>query len=121
MIDLLCLLNEADEIEQEIKQMRENFHKHPELGFNEYKTSSFAATYLEDCGLDVKRNVGKTGVIGFLKGNSNSKTVALRADMDALPIQESNNISYKSEVDGVMHACGHDGHTAMLLGAAKVL
>ena len=121
MLDYSYLLKEADEIGPEIKQIREMFHKNPELGFKEYKTSSFVVKYLEECGLEVKRNVGKTGVIGLLKGKNNTKTVALRADMDALPIQEENNVSYKSEVDGVMHACGHDGHTAMLLGAAKVL
>ena len=121
MLDYNYILKEVDEIGPEIKQIREMFHKNPELGFKEYKTSSFVAKYLEDCGLEVERNVGKTGVIGLLKGKNNSKTVALRADMDALPIKEENKVSYKSEVDGVMHACGHDGHTAMLLGAAKVL
>jgi len=108
-------------IKNYIVSTRRNIHKHPELSFQEYRTSELVADELEKFDILVERNVGKTGVVGILKGGSPGKTVALRADMDALPIQETGNVPYKSINDGVMHACGHDAHTAMLLGAAKVL
>src|SRR5690606_7300913 len=79
------------------------------------------ADFLEDLGLEVKTNVGGRGVVGILEGAKEGKTVALRADFDALPIQDQKNVEYKSQIDGVMHACGHDVHTAALLGVAKVL
>ena len=100
---------------------RRDFHKHPELSFQEFRTSKIVANKLESFGIKTKRNVGKTGVVGILKGQSNGPIIALRADMDALPIQETNNFSYKSINEGIMHACGHDAHTAMLLGAAEAL
>jgi len=110
-----------DELNEELIDLRRDFHKHPELGFKEFRTAKIVANYLRDCGLEVEENVAKTGVVGLLKGDKPGKTLMLRADMDALPIQEQNDVDYKSEHDGVMHACGHDGHTAMLLVAAKIL
>ena len=100
---------------------RRDFHKHPELSFKEFRTSKIVAEKLKNFGIETKKNIGKTGVVGILKGEKNGPTIALRADMDALPIQETNDISYKSVNKGVMHACGHDAHIAMLLGAAEAL
>ena len=100
---------------------RRDIHKHPELSFQEYRTSELVAKQLDSFGLEVECNIGKTGVVGTLQGDLPGKTIAFRADMDALPIQETSDVSYKSVNDGVMHACGHDAHTAMLLGAAEVL
>ena len=108
-------------IKDTIIRNRRDIHKHPELSFQEYRTSELVAKQLDSFGLKVESNIGKTGVVGTLQGNLSGKTIAFRADMDALPIQETNDISYKSINDGVMHACGHDAHTAMLLGAAEVL
>ena len=108
-------------IKNTIIKTRRDIHKHPELSFKEFRTSKLVADKLESYGIKVERNIGKTGVVGTLSGNKKGKTIALRADMDALPIQETGNVSYKSINDGVMHACGHDAHVAMLLGAAEVL
>lgn len=104
----------------EVVRLRRDLHKHPELGFEEFRTSEIVEKYLGGLGIEVKR-VAKTGVVGVLEGSMSGKTVALRADMDALPIQEKTGLPYQSINKGVMHACGHDGHTAMLLVAAKVL
>jgi len=112
---------EVADLEDELITLRRDFHMHPELCFREVRTSKIVGDYLESLGLDVTRGVGKTGVVGLLKGKEKGNTVMLRADMDALPIQELNNVPYRSQNDGVMHACGHDGHTAMLLIAAKIL
>lgn len=108
-------------LEGELIELRRDFHKHPELGFEEHRTSKIVANYLEGCGLNVKRGIAKTGVVALLEGSAPGPTLLLRADMDALPIQEENEISYKSVNNGVMHACGHDAHTAILLVAAKIL
>ncbi len=108
-------------IKNKIIETRRDIHKHPELSFQEYRTSKLVAKQLESFGLEVERNIGKTGVVATLQGNNPGKTIAFRADMDALPIQEIGDAPYKSVNDGVMHACGHDAHTAMLLGAAEVL
>jgi len=118
-----CPISIADikTIEQDIIHYRRSIHLHPETGFEEFKTSEMVAVLLEEFGLEVIKGIGKTGIIGILKGQQQSKTIALRADMDALNIQEEVETEYKSKVDGKMHACGHDAHTAMLLGAAKVL
>ncbi|GAB4315310.1 M20 metallopeptidase family protein [Pseudothermotoga elfii] len=105
----------------ELIQLRRDFHMYPEVGFELHRTSQKVAEYLESVGLEVKRNVAQTGVVALLKGAKPGKTIMLRADMDALTLQELNNVPYKSKIDGVMHACGHDGHTAMLLVAAKIL
>ena len=100
---------------------RRDIHAHPELGFQEKRTSDFVASQLESFGIEVHRGVGKTGVVGVLRAGKSSRSIGLRADMDALPIQEANTFAHRSKHDGRMHACGHDGHTAMLLGAAKYL
>ena len=112
------------EIHEDIVNIRRKIHELPELMFDTFKTSKLVAEKLRLFGVDeVVEGVGRTGVIGKIKGgrNSTNKVIALRADMDALPITEKTNLPYSSKVDGVMHACGHDGHTAMLLGAAKYL
>ncbi len=108
-------------IEKEMIDIRRDIHQHPELGFNEIRTGKLIAEKLESYGLNVETGVGRTGIVGTLKGNCAKPTIALRADMDALPIQETGEVEYKSVHDGVMHACGHDGHVAMLLGTAKLL
>ncbi len=112
---------EVLKIKNNIIETRRDFHKHPELSFQEFRTSKIVAERLEQYGIKVQKNIGKTGVVGVLRGNQDGPTIALRADMDALPIQETGDVEYKSINKGVMHACGHDAHTAMLLGAAEVL
>ena len=112
---------EIQSIKNKIINTRRDFHKYPELSFQEKRTSKIVAEKLESFGVSVKRNIGKTGVVGTLNGKANGKTIAFRADMDALPIQETGNVPYKSVNKGVMHACGHDAHTAILLGAAEAL
>jgi hippurate hydrolase len=99
---------------------RRDLHAHPELGFDEHRTSDFVAKKLAEFGITVHRSVGKTGVVGVLQ-TGNGPTIGLRCDMDALPIEEIVDVPYKSTKPGVMHACGHDGHTTMLLGAARYL
>ncbi|KMO31198.1 amidohydrolase [Methylobacterium variabile] len=102
--------------------IRRDLHAHPELGFEEVRTSGIVAERLAAWGIEVHREVGRTGVVGILKGRGTSpRRIGLRADMDALPIEEATNLPYRSTVPGKMHACGHDGHTTMLLGAAKYL
>ena len=100
---------------------RQDIHAHPELGFQENRTAGLVARQLEAFGITVTRGVGRTGVVGTLKVGSSTRRIGLRADMDALPIPEANRFAHRSVHAGVMHACGHDGHTAMLLGAAKYL
>ena len=109
------------EIEKEIIDNRRYFHKHPELSFKEYNTSKIIVEKLEEIKIPYKNNIAKTGITATIEGREKGKTIALRADMDALPIQETSDVPYKSINDGVMHACGHDGHIAMLLGAAKAI
>ncbi len=105
----------------EMADWRHDFHRHPELGFAEDRTSARVAELLESFGLEVHKGIGKTGVVGVLQRGNGPKSIAFRADMDALPLHETGTAAYRSEHDGVMHACGHDGHTSMLLGAAKYL
>ena len=100
---------------------RRDFHRHPELAFEEHRTSARVAELLESFGLEVHRGLGGTGVVGVLKRGRSERCIGLRADMDALPIDERTGVDWSSETPGVMHACGHDGHTAMLLGAARHL
>ncbi len=114
------LKREVEALGDELIRLRRDFHMYPELGFEEHRTSGIVASYLENCGLEVQR-MAKTGVVGLLRGEKPGQTLILRADMDALPIQEQNNLAYSSRHEGIMHACGHDGHTAMLLVAAKIL
>ena len=109
----------AEHIE-EVVELRRDFHRYPELGLQEYRTSEKVSSYLTDCGLEV-RSLNRTGVVGLLRGDLTGPTLMIRADMDALPIQEENDVPYKSLNPGVMHACGHDAHAAMLLVAAKIL
>lgn len=105
----------------EMVEIRRYLHMHPEVSFKEVKTASYIANYYEKLGVDVRSNVGGNGVVATIKGDLPGPTVALRADFDALPIQDEKDVEYKSTVPGVMHACGHDGHTATLLVLAKVL
>ncbi len=105
----------------EMTAWRRDLHAHPELGFEESRTAGIVADRLESFGLEVHRGVGRTGVVGVLRAGSGRKTLGLRADMDALPIEEANDFDYRSRNKGRMHACGHDGHTTMLLGAARAL
>jgi len=105
----------------EMTGWRRDIHAHPELGFEEQRTSDLVATQLAAFGIEVHRGVGRTGVVGVLRAGSSKRTVGLRADMDALPIHEANTFDHRSKHEGRMHACGHDGHTTMLLGAAKYL
>lgn len=105
----------------ELVKIRRTLHAHPELAFDEVHTSDLVASTLEAWGIPVIRGLGKTGVVGVIKRGSSSRALGLRADMDALPLQEFNTFAHRSLNDGKMHACGHDGHTAMLLGAAQYL
>ncbi len=117
-------MNLAPRIEKfkdEMTAWRRDIHAHPELGFQEQRTSDFVAAQLQAFGVEVHRGIGKTGVVGVLRGGASKRSLGLRADMDALPIQEANTFAHRSKNDGRMHACGHDGHTTMLLGAAKYL
>lgn len=114
-------LKQAKELFPYTQAMRRDFHIHPELGFNEIRTGGIVARELETLGIEVTKGVGKTGVVGFLKGAKPGPTILLRFDMDALPITEDTNAEYTSTNAGVMHACGHDGHTAIGLTVAKIL
>ena len=106
----------------ELVQIRRDIHQHPETGFNEHRTAGIVAAFLRNFGIEVYCGLGKTGVVGTLQGKfPGDRVIGLRADMDALSIQEETNLAYASVNPGVMHACGHDGHTAMLLGAARYL
>ena len=107
--------------QDELAAFRQDLHAHPELGLEEYRTADLVAAQLESFGIEVHRGVGKTGVVGVLRSGNGQGRIGLRADMDALPIVEANDLTYKSGTPGVMHACGHDGHTTMLLGAARYL
>ncbi|MDX3929785.1 MAG: M20 aminoacylase family protein [Shinella sp.] len=116
------ILNRAAELQDEITQWRRQIHRQPELLFAVEKTAAFVAEKLREFGVDeVVTGIGRTGVVGLIRGRRDGKTVGLRADMDALPMTETSGKPWASTVSGKMHACGHDGHTAMLLGAAKYL
>jgi len=114
-------LAEAKRIEPEIIRTRRALHRRPELAYHEEATSEFVARRLERLDIVVRRGVGGTGVLGILRGPKKGRVVALRADMDGLPVNEMADVEFRSKVDGVMHACGHDAHMAMLLGAARIL
>ncbi len=111
----------AAEVEPKVIEWRRDIHQNPELSNREYRTGKLVAEHLKQLGMEVRANIAKTGVIGVLKGSKPGPVVALRADMDALPVQELTGLPYASKIDGVMHACGHDIHTAVLMGAAVVL
>jgi len=117
---MTTLLEQAATLQPKLTELRRDLHRHPELGFRETRTAATAARLVEDLGFRVRTGVGRTGVVADL-GDGAGPTVALRADMDALPMQEQNDVEYRSSVDGVMHACGHDAHVAMLVGAATIL
>ncbi len=116
------IINRIAEYQNEMTAWRRHIHKHPETAFEEHQTSDYVALRLHEFGIDVHRGLAGTGVVGTLKGGKgDGPAIGLRADMDALDIEEKNDIDYKSEYPGKMHACGHDGHSTMLLGAAKYL
>jgi len=115
------LSDEVKSLIPELVRLRRDFHRHPEPAFQEERTAEVVAAYLRDLGLPLQTGIARTGVVALIEGKKPGRTLLLRADMDALPIEEANEIDYRSQVPGVMHACGHDGHTAVLLGAARVL
>ena len=118
----MTILDRMSAYADELVAIRRDLHAHPELGMQEVRTSDLVARLLAGWGIEVHRGVGKTGIVGVLQGRGgNYRRIGLRADMDALPIEEIADVPYKSTVPGVMHACGHDGHTTMLLGAARYL
>jgi len=108
-------------LHNQLVDWRQDLHMNPQISFEEVYASNKVATLLKEFGIEVHENIAKTGVVGVLKKGTSSKSIAIRADMDALPINEINTFSYKSKIANRMHACGHDGHTTMLLGAAKYL
>jgi amidohydrolase len=112
---------EALALREQLVAWRRDFHRHPELGFQEFRTSSIVAKHLSSLGMEVQTGVGKTGVIGLLEGSQPGPVVMLRFDMDALPIQEMKQTDYASQTPNVMHACGHDAHTAIGMGIAQLL
>jgi amidohydrolase len=118
---MIDFLGEAKSLFEYTQAMRRDFHIHPELGFREFRTSGIVAKELEALGIEVTKGVGKTGVVGLLEGTRPGPTLLLRFDMDALPIREETGAEYASQNEGVMHACGHDGHTAIGLTVAKIL
>jgi amidohydrolase len=113
------LKEKIDGMKDWLVDIRRTIHRHPELGFEEVETSKYVSGWLQKFGLDVNRGMAKTGVVALLKGRKPGRTVAIRADMDALPMDEANRVPYASEIKGKMHACGHDAHVAILLGVAK--
>ena len=115
------IFQSIDDLYPEMVEIRRYLHQYPELSFQEHKTAKYIANFYEKLEIPYKQNVGGNGVVATLKGGKPGKTIALRADFDALPIQDEKEVDYKSKVDGVMHACGHDGHTATLLTLAKVM
>jgi hippurate hydrolase len=124
MEKMMAILNRFSEMFEEISTWRRDLHAHPELRFEEYRTATFVASKLKEFGVDeIVTGFGGTGVVGVIHGQNNTsgRSIGFRADMDALPIQEVNDLPHASTIPGKMHACGHDGHTSMLLGAAKYL
>ena len=117
----MSIIDKNSELHQQMVTWRHHLHKHPELSFDERMTSDYIASILQSHNIEIHRGLAVTGIVGTVHGQKEGNTIGLRADMDALPIQELNDFSYKSVHDGKMHACGHDGHSAMLLGAAIYL
>ena len=116
------VINRIAEFSDDMTTWRRHLHQHPELQFDCHETAAFVAARLKEFGVDeVHEGIGQTGIVGLIRGQGPGPVIGLRADMDALPIQEARDIPHKSKVDGKMHACGHDGHTTMLLGAARYL
>lgn len=121
MTQIEAIIEESEKYFDELVEIRRHLHMYPELSFQEEKTPQFIAHYLEDLGIDVTTGVGGRGVVGRMIKDPQLPTIAIRADFDALPIQDEKEVPYKSTVDGVMHACGHDAHTAVLLITARIL
>ena len=121
MTDADAALARIRDYHEELTAIRRDIHAHPELGFDEHRTAELVATKLAEWGIEVHRGIGGTGVVGVLRNGNAQQAVGLRADMDALPMQEANDTAWRSQNPGRMHACGHDGHTTMLLGAARYL
>ncbi len=123
MENILALVKEKAALyKEEIISIRRHIHQNPELSFEEYNTAKLVGAKLDEYGIEYQKGIVKTGIVGLIKGkNPTSKTIALRADLDALPIIEENELPYKSVHHGIMHACGHDVHTSSLLGVAKIL
>jgi amidohydrolase len=115
------LVDEIVSFQQELAAIRHDIHSHPELAYQEFRTADVVAEKLKLWGLEVDRGLGGTGVVGTLRLGKSTRAIGLRADMDALPLQEYNKFDHRSQHEGKMHACGHDGHTTMLLGAAKYM
>ena len=115
------IIEEIQNFSDDLIKIRHDFHQYPELGMQETRTSQKVNDLLKSWGIKTYKGVGKMGIVGVLEGNNPGKTIGLRADMDALPIEEKTNLPYSSKNPGVMHACGHDAHTTMLLGAARYL
>ncbi|HPG04945.1 MAG TPA: amidohydrolase, partial [Rhodoblastus sp.] len=117
------IVNRVAELSDEVALWRQDLHRHPELMFDVFRTAGVVEEKLKEFGCDeIVTGLGRTGVVGVIKGRKgDGRTIGLRADMDALPILEATSVAHKSETPGKMHACGHDGHTAMLLGAARYL
>ena len=120
-VDLKQIRTEIRNLQPQIVEWRRKLHQKPELGFQEQITAKFIASKLEAWGIEHQTNIAKTGIVATIPGKSPGKVLAIRADMDALPIQEANEVPYKSQHDGKMHACGHDGHTAIALATAYYL
>ena len=112
---------QAQAMRDQMVERRRDFHRHPELAFQEVRTAGIVAETLAGLGLEVQTGIGKTGVVGVLEGEHDGPVVMVRCDMDALPIDEANDVEYKSQTPHVMHACGHDGHTTIGLAVAEML
>ena len=117
----MAIIDKISTYSDDLIAIRRDLHEHPELGMQETRTSAIVADFLKQWGIEVHTGIGNTGVVGVLKGQSEGRMIGLRADMDALPIHECTNLAFASKTPGVMHACGHDAHTTMLLGAARYL
>jgi amidohydrolase len=115
------IINRIADFAPEMTEWRQDFHRHPELGFEEHRTSDIVAAKLREWGIEVHRGLATTGLVGVLKNGDSPRSIGLRADMDCLAMEEANDVAHRSTIPGRMHGCGHDGHTATLLGAAKYL
>ncbi len=121
MITKELIKEKAFALKEETIRLRRHFHEYPELGFKEFETSKYIAEYLDKFGINYQKGIAKTGIVGKIEGKGPGKSILLRADMDALPVKELNDVPYKSKNEGVMHACGHDTHIAMLLTTLRIL
>jgi amidohydrolase len=120
-VTAVSIIEASEKLGSQVVKLRRDFHMHPELGFEEHRTSGIVADTLRRLGFDVHTGIAGTGVVGVMRGTRAGRTIMLRADMDALPILEENDHTFRSTHDGKMHACGHDGHVAILLGAAQLI